>query len=118
VTIGEVTDDEVLINYNLNTINSCDGTISNVEFQNTILFGCPAGCAKESETYQNRFLANPSSIGLGGWSSSETTLGLACETNSGDYVPPTSATVIVQPIGMNNGQQLLGQVNTFPLPLS
>ena len=71
--------------------------------------------SSESGTYQNKFPAYPSSIGLGGWSSSETTLGLACQTNSDDYVPPTSATVIVQPTGMNNGQELLGQVSTFTI---
>jgi hypothetical protein len=115
VTIGEMTDEEVLINYNLHTINSCKGTISNMEFKNTILYGCPAGCAEGSGTYQNEFLAYPRSIGLGDWSSSETTLGLSCKTNSGDDVPPTSATVIVQPAGTNNGQEVLGQVSTFTI---
>jgi hypothetical protein len=112
---GEWTDESVIISANLNTVSTCEGTISGVYFNQDADVACPAGCNLASAITSWATVGNPSSIGYRGISTASNLEAVSCETSDGTLVPPAIVTVTVQPRGIRNGQETLGSVNLYTL---
>jgi hypothetical protein len=101
----------IQVTYNLNTINTCKGTISNIAFQATETIVCPAGCAESLMTKTPEISGLPSSIAQGQTSTGTRYETIACTRidANGAKTPtvPTSMSTVVYPTGTQGDSSFL-----------
>ncbi len=101
----------IKVTYNLNTINTCENTISNVAFQATETIACLAGCAEALITRELEISGLPSSIAQGQTSTGTRYDTIACIRTdaNGAQTPtvPTSMSTVVYPTGTQGSSSFL-----------
>jgi hypothetical protein len=108
----------VTVNYDLNTINACLDTITNVEFLTTTIYTCPADCTPGTTSPSDRIFAGmPSTIDPHAVSTATGTDIFWCEQtdSNGGKTPtvPDSITTSVTPEGVMNGGVIQGTPQVF-----
>jgi hypothetical protein len=101
----------ISVTYNLNTINTCTDTISNVAFSATETITCPAGCVESLITNTPEISGLPSSIAQGQTSTGARYDTIACiqVDANGAQTPtvPTSMSTVVYPTGTQGDYSFL-----------
>ena len=103
--------------YSLSTINTCQDTISNVQFTASEIYTCPAGCTQQSDVKPISAEGVPSSIGQGIIAMGSPTDVVYCmqtDANGGQTpTVPSSLTVTFWPQGVQNGNEVQGTSKTL-----
>ena len=103
----------VVVNYDMNAINTCADTISNVQFNVGQSITCPEGCTANSYRVQFYIGGLPSSIDQGKMSLGTATEVLSCREPDGTPTAPNSVTATVLLQGVRNGNAIIGPSETF-----